>query len=108
MEKLLKTGIVDMELLVDKLNDMSLRRQIWYELGNIYRFMMDIKYDHHVLNKKKVSESGSKIINEHSKTSISYYLKFINSFELYVKYHIVIITNYYSIVNVLFVFINDS
>ncbi|VVC37850.1 KIF-1 binding protein,Tetratricopeptide-like helical domain [Cinara cedri] len=79
-EKLLKIGVVDMEILVVKLDDLSLRRQMWYELSNMYRFMMEIQYEQYVLIKKEVPKTGAKLINKYSNTSISYYLKFIESF----------------------------
>lgn len=87
--KLLKKGIEGMEYLVYKIDERNLLticRQMWYELGNIYREMMDIKYEQDVLKRNDISKSGSKKINEYSKASILYYLKFINSFDSYVKY----------------------
>lgn len=77
-----------MEYLVFRIegkNLLPICRQMWYELGNIYREMMDIKYKIHVCNKSEISKFGSKIINKYSADSILYFMKFIKSYDSYVK-----------------------
>lgn len=77
-----------MEYLVYRIegkNLLPICRQMWYELGNIYREMMDIKYRIYVCSKKEITKFGGKTINKYSADSILYFTKFIKSYNSYVK-----------------------
>ncbi|XP_022170242.1 protein KBP homolog [Myzus persicae] len=83
MGKLFKKGIVDLELVANRLNEencMNICRRIWYELGTVYSDMMDIKYERHVKNKLVLTDIAMKKINRYSMSAIKYYLRFIESF----------------------------
>lgn len=87
MGKLFKKGIVDLELVANRLNEengLNICRKVWYELGTVYSDMMDIKYERHVIYKKDLTECITKTINRYSKLSIKYYTRFIQSFYVYV------------------------
>lgn len=87
MGKLFKKGIVDLELVANRLNEencMNICRRIWYELGTVYSDMMDIKYERHVKNKLVLTDIATKKINRYSKSAIKYYSRFVESFYVYV------------------------
>lgn len=87
MGKLLKKGIVDLELAVNKLdqeNYLPECRQLWYELASVYSDLMDIKYEKHIMNSMVITQHAINKINLYSNTSIKYYTKFIETFYKYV------------------------
>ncbi|KAL4120729.1 hypothetical protein QTP88_013365 [Uroleucon formosanum] len=83
MGKLYKKGIVDLELLANRLNEEScinICRRIWFELGTVYSDMMDIKYERHVRNKLVLTDIAIKKINHYATSAIKYFSRFVESF----------------------------